>query len=68
MFLQRKYQGIEKSWHAFVAGFLGGYLIFGDEFSPVNKQVKNGSDRNHLCLVIFRYNRNSRIPIRSNDI
>jgi hypothetical protein len=53
MFLQRTSQGVEKSWHSFIAGSLGGYLIFGNEFSPVNKQVKNGLDRIHVCLILL---------------
>jgi hypothetical protein len=40
MSLQRWYYQQEAPWHAFVAGFLGGYLAFGDESSPVNKQVR----------------------------
>ncbi|KAK9761955.1 hypothetical protein K7432_012738 [Basidiobolus ranarum] len=38
MFLQKRIQGKELNHHSFVAGLLGGYLIFGDN-NNVNNQI-----------------------------
>jgi hypothetical protein len=50
MSLQRWCCKREKSWHAFVAGLLGGYLVFGDESSLVNKQVR--CENKEICSIL----------------
>jgi hypothetical protein len=36
--------GKECSWHAFVAGFVPGFFVFGNNQSTVGKQVRNKTD------------------------
>lgn len=39
MVLQRRFAGKEQSHHAFLAGLIGGYIVFGDD-NNVNYQVR----------------------------
>lgn len=40
MLLLKKVNYIPLQWHSLIAGFIGGYLIFGDN-DPINNQVNN---------------------------
>jgi peroxisomal membrane protein 4 len=55
MIAQRNLDGAEKKPHAFLAGLVGGYLVFGND-NNVNQQVTQHTvEKVYLCNLVYTH-------------